>query len=153
MLVMQSSPTVCSPMDCSPPASSDHEILQARILEWVAIPFSKGSSQPRDQTCVFCISCIGRRILYHWATWEAPTGNMSRDPKRETNQVHLKSGSPLQRRVGPPALFIQISFDLPTGEVDTDRPESLQILAILQEGLWWTTEHPTTLTHTVFHQV
>ena len=43
-------------------------ILQARILEWVAISFSRASSQPRDRSQVFC---IGRKILYHWATWEA----------------------------------------------------------------------------------
>ena len=42
-------------------------ISQARIQEWVAISFSRGSSWPRDQTC---ISCLGRRILFHWATWE-----------------------------------------------------------------------------------
>ena len=42
----------CNPMDCSLPGSSGHEILQERILEWVAIPFSRGSSQPRDQTQV-----------------------------------------------------------------------------------------------------
>ena len=44
--------TLCDPMDCSPPGSSVHGILQARILEWVAMPSSRGSSQPRDQTCV-----------------------------------------------------------------------------------------------------
>ena len=55
-------------MDCSPPGSSVHGIFQARILECVAISFSRGSSQPRDQTCV---SQIGRPILYHWATREA----------------------------------------------------------------------------------
>ena len=49
--------TLCNPMDCSPPGSSVHVILQARILEWVAISFSRGSSPPRDRTCV---SCIGR---------------------------------------------------------------------------------------------
>ena len=54
-------------MDYSPPGSSVHGILQARILEWVAISFSRGSSQIRDWTHVFC---IGRQILYHWATWE-----------------------------------------------------------------------------------
>ena len=43
-------PTLCDPMDCSPPGSSVHEILQARILEWVAIPSSRESSWPRDQT-------------------------------------------------------------------------------------------------------
>ena len=50
--VTQSCPTLCDPMDCSPPGSSVHGILQARILEWVAIPFSRGSSQPRDHTQV-----------------------------------------------------------------------------------------------------
>ena len=43
---------LCDPMDCSPPGSSVHGILQARILEWVAISFSRGSSRPRDQTQV-----------------------------------------------------------------------------------------------------
>ena len=55
-------------MDCSPPGFSVHGILQARILQWVAIHFSWGYSQPRDRTHV---SCIGRWILYHWPTWEA----------------------------------------------------------------------------------
>ena len=43
----------------------------SRILESVAISFSRGSSRPRDWTCIFCVSCIGRQILYHCATWEA----------------------------------------------------------------------------------
>ena len=54
---------LCNPMDCSPLASSVHVIFQARILEWVAISYSRGSSQPRDQTCLSCVSCIGRQIL------------------------------------------------------------------------------------------
>ena len=54
-------PTLCDPMDCSPPGSSVHGILQARILEWVAISFSRGSSQPRDQTQVSCIA--GRHFI------------------------------------------------------------------------------------------
>ena len=45
---LQSCPTLCDPMDCSPPGSSVRGILQARILEWVAMPSSRGSSQPRD---------------------------------------------------------------------------------------------------------
>ena len=61
----QSCPTLCNPMDCSLPGSSVHGILQARILEWVVISFSRGSSQPRDWTY---ISCTSRQILYHWAT-------------------------------------------------------------------------------------
>ena len=48
VLVAQSCPTRCDPMDCGPPGSSVHGILQARILEWIAIPFSRGSSRPRD---------------------------------------------------------------------------------------------------------
>ena len=47
-------PTLCDPMDCNPPGSSVHEIFQARIPEWVAISFSRGSSQPRDRTQVSC---------------------------------------------------------------------------------------------------
>ena len=52
VLIAQSCLTLCSPMDCSLPSFSDHGIHQARILEWVAIPFSGGSSQPRDPTWV-----------------------------------------------------------------------------------------------------
>ena len=53
-------------MDCSPPGSSIHGILQSRILEWVAISSSRGSSQPRDRTHIFYISCIGsRRRQWH----------------------------------------------------------------------------------------
>ena len=53
----------CNPMDCSPPGFSGHGISQARLLQWVSISFSRGSSWLKDQTC---ISCIGRQILYHW---------------------------------------------------------------------------------------
>ena len=59
-----------TPWICSLLGSSVHRIFQAGILEWVAISFSRGSSRPRDRTCIPCISCIGRRILYHCATWE-----------------------------------------------------------------------------------
>ena len=52
--VTQSCPALCDPMDCGLPGSSIHGIFQARVLEWVAISFSRGSSQPRDQTQVFC---------------------------------------------------------------------------------------------------
>ena len=67
-LVTKSCLTLCDPMGCSPPGSSVHGFSQVRILEWVAISYSKGSSWPRDQTC---ISCIGRQIPYHWATSRA----------------------------------------------------------------------------------
>ena len=57
--------TLCDPMDCSPPGSSVHGIFQTRILEWVAIFFSRGSSQSRDQTLISYVSCIEREVLYH----------------------------------------------------------------------------------------
>ena len=62
---LQSCPILCDPMDSSPPGSSVHRLLQASILEWVAMPFSRGSSQPRGCTCVFYVSCIDRQVLYH----------------------------------------------------------------------------------------
>ena len=65
VLSRQSCPTLCDPMDCSPPGSSVHGILQSRTLEWDAICFSRGSSEPRDQTQVSFISCIGKWVLYH----------------------------------------------------------------------------------------
>ena len=69
----QSCLILCSPMDYSPPSSSVHGIssVQARIMEWVAISYPRKSSWPGDQTLVPCVSCIGRQILYHWATWES----------------------------------------------------------------------------------
>ena len=107
--LLQLCPTLCDPVDCSPPGSSVHGILQARILEWVAMPLlqgifptqgsnpgllhcrcilyhlshqesprilewiamasSRGSSQPRDWTC---ISTVGRRVLYYWHHLESP---------------------------------------------------------------------------------
>ena len=57
--------TLCDPMYYSPPGSSVHGISQAKILEWVAISYSRRSSQSRDQTPVSCVSCIYRWILYH----------------------------------------------------------------------------------------
>ena len=62
--LLQSCPTLCDPMNCSLPGSSVHGILQVRILEWVAISSSKGSSQRRDQTCISCDSCIAGGFFY-----------------------------------------------------------------------------------------
>ena len=74
--IVQSCLTLCDPMDCTV-----HGILQARILEWVAIPFSRGSSQPRDQTQV---SRIGGGFFTSWATREA----------QESSNPGIKPGSP-----------------------------------------------------------
>ena len=63
--LLQSCPILFNSMDYSLPGSSVHGILQARILEWVATSSSRGSSQPRDRTCICYISFIRRLILYH----------------------------------------------------------------------------------------
>ena len=62
---------LCDPIDCIPQDFSVHRISQARVLEWVSIPYSRGCSWPKDQTCISCVSCIGRWILYHWAPYES----------------------------------------------------------------------------------
>ena len=79
--VAQSCLTLWDPMDCSLPGFSVHGILQARVLEWVTISFSRGSSQPRNWTHISCVSCIGGRILYTvshlgspWMTYLASLG-------------------------------------------------------------------------------
>ena len=68
VLTAQSCPTLCDPMECSPQGSSVREILQARILKWIAIPFSMGPSQPRDWSWV---AHTAGRFLMIWATREA----------------------------------------------------------------------------------
>ena len=64
-LSLQLCPTLCDPMDCSPPGSSVHRILQTRRLEWVAMPSSRRPSRGRDRTPISYIFCIGRQVLYH----------------------------------------------------------------------------------------
>ena len=69
VLVVQLCLTLCDLMDCSPPGSSVHVILQARILEWIATSFSNGSSLPRDWTHVSYISCIISSQASHLGSW------------------------------------------------------------------------------------
>ena len=63
--LLQSCLTLCDTMDLSPPGYSVHRMLKARILEWVAMPSSKGFCQPRDWIHKYQASCIGRWVLYH----------------------------------------------------------------------------------------
>ena len=77
---LQSCPFLCDPMDCSPPGSSVHGILQARILEGVARPFSRGSFRPRDRTWVSCLQVNSLLLGY----WESPARTIHR-----TIQMHL----------------------------------------------------------------
>ena len=84
-LVAQSCPTLCDPMDCSPPGSSVHWILQARILEWVAMPSSRRSSPPRDQTQV---SYIAGRFFTVWATGEACSWTYTFKNQQKNNRIN-----------------------------------------------------------------
>ena len=74
--LLQLCPTLCDPMDYSPPGPSLHGILQERILEWVAMPYSRGSSWLRDWTWVSCVSCIGRWVWCVCMTWFAPVWSL-----------------------------------------------------------------------------
>ena len=86
----------CDPIDCNLPGSCVHGIFQARILEWVAISFSRGSSQPRNWTQVFCIA--GRFFTY-WATreeitkWWAPNQKLLYKPEPSCNNFEWKKKS------------------------------------------------------------
>ena len=84
-LVTQSCLTLFDPMDCCLPFSSVHGILQARIMGWVAIPFSRGSSRSRDGTWV---SCTGRQILYSLSHQGSPIQSdwSLQEKKRETQE-------------------------------------------------------------------
>ena len=86
MLVAQPYLTLCDPVDSSPPGFSVNKILQARILKWVAIPFSRRYSRPRDQ---IWISCIGDRSFTVWATREAqPDHRFSRSVMSDSSRRH-----------------------------------------------------------------
>ena len=87
--VTQSCLTLCDILDCSPQGASFLGVLQARMLEWVVISSSRESSRPRDRTHISCISCTGRQILYHCATWEAPHKQISNLSERQSLQKRL----------------------------------------------------------------
>ena len=85
-VVAQSCLTLCDPMNCRPPGSSVHGILQARILKWLAMPSSRGSSQPRDQTC----------ISLHFLRWQVGSLPLVPPGKPSPQTVStLKSGASL----------------------------------------------------------
>ena len=96
--VAQSCLTLCHPVDCSLAGSSLHGILQARVLEWVAISFSRVSSQPRDQTRV---SCIVGRCFNLWATREA---------MQDTRVQSLGCEIPWRRQWQPTPVFLPGKF-------------------------------------------
>ena len=82
--------------DCNPPGSSAHWIILGLILEWAAISPSRGSSQPRDQTHGSCSSCIGRQILYPWATLCYPVKGCAALQVKPQESSVLGSKHPIQ---------------------------------------------------------
>ena len=91
--VAQSCLTLCNPVDCSLPGSSIHEILQAKILEWIAISFSRGSSWTRDWTQV---SRIAGRCFNLWATREAPGSTVIDTPRNNVLPAIWASLNPVK---------------------------------------------------------
>ena len=76
---LQSCPTLCDPMDSSLPGPSVHRILQARILEWVAMPSSRESSQSRNRTCISVSPAWASGFFTTSTTWEAPVPWQNQD--------------------------------------------------------------------------
>ena len=101
--------TPCNPRDGSPPGSSVHWVLWARILEWVAMPSSRGSSQPRDWICILHVTCTGSWLLYHWCHLGCPV--CTTVPSHRLAHLQLQ----LQRKR---VIFLQI------GNVKSDGKES-----------------------------
>ena len=145
--LLLSRPTLWDPMDCSLPGSSVHGILQARILEWFAISFSRGSSQPRDWTY---ISCIGRKILYCWATGEAPRrgryrvrgeGTTFLDGKPFQTLFVLNISVSWRNRQRLCAIFKKIKQQTSKKFKANDRPLRIRLLLVLARltlgDKWW----------------
>ena len=105
----QSCPTHCDSMNYSPPGFAVHGLLQARILKWIAISSSRGSSWPQDWALISCISCFAGGLFTTNATWEAPLlgGGV-------VNSVFTLDPSPI---LGPAICWIPLSFDLQLGSV------------------------------------
>ena len=98
-LVPQSCPTFCDPRVCSPPGPSVHGILQARIVEWVAISFSRGSFLARDATCVSRVSCIGRWVLYLLSHQGSPILSLSHTHTHTHTHTHALFQIPFRYRL------------------------------------------------------
>ena len=110
LLLLVSCVWLCNPMDCSPPVSSVHGIFPARILEWVVISFSRGSSWTRDQTQV---SCIAVRFFTIWATRDLLTIGSGWKASRKCCKDIGKSNSEEFRGGTPMTLLSHLIFPSP----------------------------------------
>ena len=142
--VAQSCPTLCNPMDYSLPGSSVHGIFQAIVLEWIAISFSKGSSQPRDRTQVSCI------VDRHFTVW--PTGKsiyfsakmgIIMVPTSATQVVLLGKNLPASAGDGRDASLIPGSGRSPGGGHGCPLWYSC-LENPMDRGAWWATVHRVT---------
>ena len=134
MLVSQSCPTLCNPMDCSPPGSSVHGILQARILEWVAIPFSRGSSNPgiksRFPRCTRILHCLSH---------QGSPGNFKIYLKRLQGFSGSSDGKESACNAGGP---VSIPGLRRSSEEWTGYPLQYSCLEnFMYRGAWWATVH------------
>ena len=139
-LVIQSYLILCVPVDCSLPGSSVHGIFQARILEWVTISFSRGSSQTSDQTHVSCLLHC-RRVPYLLSYWGSvssldfsPINTLVHGPPRATDFLVNKPG--LTRQAGSPAALIGVWGS------GAPRPIALALAQVAQQA---PCPHPLTL--------
>ena len=120
-------------MDCSLPGSSVPGTSQARILEWVAISFSRESSPPMDETCV---SCIGRRILYHWATCKAhPDLSVLDNYKRDPSNLGTKRADEENRFPLRTSRFVQVQKASQVRLLNTLVKEPLAQTSLVVQGL------------------
>ena len=110
--LLQSCLTLCVHMDCSPPGSSVHGVLQARILEWVATLFFGGSSQTKDEPASVLSCALAGEFFTTNATWEAP------HPRTNQHQKIYKQEMPerVWREGKPPTLLVGIDLDTATTE-------------------------------------
>ena len=151
VLLAQSGPTVCHPMDCSPPGSSVHGILQARILEWVTMPFSRGSSWPRDRTRG---SCLAGRFFTIWATretkwirlWILCYHSMGKESACNSGDI-WDAGSIAWLGRSPGEEIATHSNILAWNSPWTEEPDRLQSTGLWRDGLNWM------LTHTPQEQI
>ena len=121
--------THCDSTDCSLLISFVHGIFQARILEWVAVFSSKRSSQPRDLIHVFCVSCIGRQILYHCTTWEVQNAIIYCQKKKKKN--HYKPSRESR------TLIADISKDITNPKVCASSQISQSLICLFHGHLSW----------------